>query len=59
MLQKKQINYLKSLPFSIDFDVGSQKVKIFHPTPIKNSLYWYKDRPEKIYFLMAEKAQIM
>lgn len=54
---EKTINYLKSLPFSIDFETEGKKVKIFHATPIKNNLYWYEDRPEKFYLLMAEKAQ--
>ncbi|MCX8034211.1 MAG: metallophosphatase family protein [Thermodesulfovibrio sp.] len=48
--------YMKSLPFSIEFQTEGKKVKLYHATPIKNNLYWYEDRPEKFFLLMADKA---
>lgn len=32
-------SYMKSLPFSLEFTVEGQKIKIFHATPLKNNLY--------------------
>ncbi|MEN2985865.1 MAG: metallophosphoesterase family protein [Thermodesulfovibrionaceae bacterium] len=60
-VSKRAKNYMKSLPFSISFQVEGKKVKIFHATPLKNNLYWYEERDTKFYLLMAEKAnaQIM
>lgn len=49
---------MKSLYFNIDFEKEAKNVKIFHATPIKNDLYWYEDRPEKSYLLIAEESQV-
>jgi len=54
---EKSKNYMKNLPFQISFEVGGKKVKIFHATPTKNNLYWYENRPEQFFLLMAEKAE--
>lgn len=54
---EKSKNYMKSLPFSIEFEANGKLVKIFHATPIKNNLYWSEERTEKFYLLMAERAQ--
>ncbi|WP_353683778.1 metallophosphoesterase family protein [Thermodesulfovibrio sp. 3907-1M] len=49
--------YMKNLPFSIDFLAEDKKVSIFHATPTKNNLYWYEERPDKFFFQMADKAK--
>lgn len=54
---KKAKDYMKSLPFRIDLEVEGRKVSIFHATPIKNNLYWYENRPDKFFLLMAHKAE--
>lgn len=48
--------YMKHLPFSLQFDAAGKKIQIFHATPIANNLYWYEDRSEKFYRRMAKKA---
>lgn len=53
---EKSKEYMRKLPFKIDFEVEGKRVSIFHATPTKNNLYWYEDRPEKFFLLMAEKA---
>lgn len=58
---KKNVNekareYMKSLPFRVDLEVESKKISIFHATPTKNNLYWYEQRQDKFFLLMAEKA---
>ncbi|MCX7987843.1 MAG: metallophosphatase family protein [Thermodesulfovibrio sp.] len=52
----KSKNYMKLLPFKIDFEAEDKKISLFHATPIKNNLYWYEDRLEKFFLLMAEKS---
>ncbi|MEN2993946.1 MAG: metallophosphoesterase family protein [Thermodesulfovibrio sp.] len=56
-VNEKTKNYMKNLPFSISLQVEGRKIKIFHATPIKNNLYWYEEREEKFYLLMAQKAE--
>ncbi len=56
IVTERSRNYMKSLPFSIEFEVEGKTVKIFHATPTKNNLYWYEERPEQFYLLMAQKA---
>jgi putative phosphoesterase len=53
---EKSKNYMKSLPFEIAFSVHGKRVKIFHATPIKNNLYWHRDRDEDFFLHMARKA---
>jgi predicted phosphodiesterase len=48
--------YMKSLPFDIAFSVHDKKVKIIHATPLKNNLYWHKDRDDDFFLHMARKA---
>lgn len=55
-ISERSKEYMKSLPYRIDFEVEGKKVSIFHATPTKNNLYWYEERPEKFYLLMAQKA---
>ncbi len=47
--------YMKNLPTEILFNAGGRKVALFHATPRKNNLYWYKERPEKFFSEMAGK----
>ena len=54
---EKSKNYMKNLPFQISLEIERKKVKIFHATPTKNNLYWYEERPDKFFLLMADKAQ--
>ncbi len=49
-------DYMKCLPFEIAFTLYDKKVKIFHATPLKNNLYWHKDREEDFFLHMARKA---
>lgn len=56
-VKEKSKDYMKNLPFSIDLNVNSRKIKIFHATPVKNNIYWYEDRNEKFFLLMAQKAK--
>jgi putative phosphoesterase len=49
-------DYMKKLPFEIQFTIDGKKVIIFHASPGKNNLYWYEDRPEKFFREMAEKV---
>jgi len=52
----KSKDYMKKLPFEIQFQVDGKKVIIFHASPEKNNLYWYEDRTEKFFQEMAEKV---
>lgn len=54
---EKSKNYMKNLPFQISLEIEGKKVKIFHATPTKNNLYWYEERPDNFFLLMADKAQ--
>lgn len=53
---KKTKDYLRALPFSLEFMAGGKKVLLFHATPSKNNLYWYEDRPDKFFREMASKT---
>lgn len=53
----KSKEYMKNLPFELNFIVHNRKVKIFHATPLKNNIYWHEDRDEKFFLLMAKKAE--
>ncbi|BCB95312.1 phosphoesterase [Dissulfurispira thermophila] len=53
---QKSKDYMKCLPFDIEFSVHDKKVKIFHATPLKNNLYWHNDRDEDFFLHMARKA---
>ncbi len=50
-------DYMKALPFKVDFSVHNRRVKIFHATPVKNNLYWYENRPDKFFLDMASRAE--
>lgn len=54
---EKSKNYMQNLPFEIAFSVHNKRVKIFHATPLKNNLYWHKDRDEDFFLHMARKAE--
>jgi putative phosphoesterase len=54
---EKSKNYMKNLPFQLSLEIEGKKVKIFHATPTKNNLYWYEERPDNFFLLMADKAQ--
>lgn len=56
-VSEKAKRYMKNLPFDRTLEVEGIKIKIFHATPIKNNLYWYEERTEKFFLLMAEKAK--
>ena len=56
-VSEKSKEYMKNLPFTIEFEVNGKMVKIFHATPIKNNLYWYEERQDKFFLLMADKAK--
>jgi len=56
-VSEKSKKYMKNLPFTIEFEVNGKMVKIFHATPIKNNLYWYEERQDKFFLLMADKAK--
>ncbi len=51
----KSMDYMKKLPFEIQFSVDGKKVIIFHASPGKNNLYWYEERPEKFFREMVAK----
>jgi putative phosphoesterase len=53
---QKSKEYMKRLPFEIQFTVDAKRIIIFHASPKKNNLYWYEDRPEKFFREMAEKV---
>ncbi len=53
---EKSKDFMKTLAFRINFTVENKKISIFHATPIKNNLYWYEERPEKFFLLMAKKT---
>lgn len=53
---EKTRDFMKNLPFRINFQIEGKRVSIFHATPIKNNLYWYEDRHDKFFILMAQKA---
>jgi diadenosine tetraphosphatase ApaH/serine/threonine PP2A family protein phosphatase len=48
--------YMKSPPFDIAFSVHDKRVKIFHATPLRNNLYWHKDKDDDFFLHMARKA---
>ena len=47
ILKKKHINFIKSLPKSLNLKIGSKKALITHGAPWKIDFYFYKDVKDK------------
>jgi putative phosphoesterase len=52
----KTKEFLGRLPPELTITVHSRKIVLFHATPRKNNVYWFEDRPEKFFQVMAGKV---